>query len=420
MRTKLPNFYVRSGLFSILSLVGAVFGYAVYPVLARILTAGQFGDFAVMVAFSNQLLGLLLAFNVISIYLVKSQSEEKARSHAQIIQKNLILFFLATTVVFLVASPYLDRLLKIENSGYFIVLGLILLTSVPGVIWTGYLQGNKQLIRVGSFNVSAGAGKLVFGALLAGIFGTVGSLLGILAGTLVGLAVLRFTPGGIKLPSLGSVFAKSDPEEQKFLLGMKKYFVECLLVVGALSFLQNFDISLAKALFGPSEAGLYSGISVLSNALYFLGFLLIWIVLPEIKIGDSTVNRRVLGTAYKLLGALTLAAVAVELILKNYLPQLLLGKNFSGEGGLLVFATLYQLTLVGIALYAFYLLVSRDRRAALLAGTSLLGCFTLPLIYADTPLRMIQLLWFSLLLGFMVYWLVSKLPFFQAGRARRT
>lgn len=417
--SKFSNFYVRSSLFSALSLVGAVFAYALYPVLARILTPGQFGDFAVVVAFSNQLLGLLLAFNIISIYLVKSQSEEKARSHAQIIQKNLILFFLGVTVVFLLASPYLNHLLKIENSAYFIVLGLILLTSVPGVIWTGYLQGNKELVRVGSFNVAAGAGKLIFGALLGAAFGTVGGLLGILAGTLAGLLVVRFTPG-ITLPNLSSLFAKSDPEEKKFLLGMKKYFLECLLVVGALSFLQNYDISLAKILFGPGEAGIYSGISVLSNALYFLSFLLIWIVLPEIKIGDAVVNRRVLGTAYKLLGLLTVGAVAVELVVRNYLAKLLLGNNFGGEGNVLIFATLYQLTLVALALYAFYLLVTRQRKAALLAAASLSSCLIFPALYANTPLQMIRLLWISLLVGFTVYWLIAKLPYFQAGRERRT
>ncbi len=394
--------------------------YALYPVLARILTTEQFGDFAVIVAFSNQLLGLLLAFNVISIYLVKSQSEEKARSHAQIIQKNLILFFLAVTVLFLIASPYLNHLLKIENPGYFIILGLILLTSVPSIIWTGYLQGNKEMIRVGSFNVSASAGKLVFGALLAAALGTAGGLLGLLAGTLVGLLVVRFTPGGIKLPGLASVFSKSDPAEKRFLFDMRKYFLECLLVVGALSFLQNFDISLAKILFGPSEAGVYSGISVLSNALYFLGFLLIWIVMPEIRIGDSSINRRVLGTAYKLLGAITFGAVVVELVLRNYLTKILLGNSFGGQGNLLIFATLYQLTLVALALYAFYLLVTRQRKAALLAGSSLLSCTTLPPIFADTPLQMIRLLWASLLLGFAAYWLLARLPYFQTGRARRT
>jgi O-antigen/teichoic acid export membrane protein len=416
---KLTNFYVRSGLFGLLSLAGAVFSYAVYPVLTHILNTREFGDFAVVVAISNQLLGILLAFNVISIYLVKSQSEEKARSHAQIIQKTLIQLFLAATLALLLASPYLNNLLKINGTGYFLVLGLILLAAVPGVIWTGYLQGHKELIRVGSFNLSASLGKLIFATLLAATFGTVGGLLGMLAGALIGLLVIRLVPG-VKLPSLSSLFKASDPEEKKFLLSLKKYFLECLLVVGALGFLQNYDITLAKALFDPSQAGVYSGISVLSNALYFLCFLLIWVVLPEIKIGDRIVNRRVLGTAYKLLAALTVGALAVEVLFKGSITKLLLGNNFAGQGNLLIFATLYQLTLVAIALYAFYLLVIRQRRAALLAATCFPCAVILPAVFANTPLGMIRLLWASLLLGLGFYWLLLGLRYFQAGRSRLT
>lgn len=406
------NFYVRSGLFGILSLAGAVFSYALYPVLARILSTSEFGDFAVIVAFSNQLLGLMLAFNIISIYLVKSQSEEKARSHAQIIQKSLIWLFLGLTLVFLLVSPYLSSLLKIDNTGYFFILGLILLISVPGIIWTGYLQGHKELVRVGFFNLTASLGKLIFASFLAISLGAAGGLLGIFFGSIAGLLTIHFMPG-VKLPTLRSFFARSDPEELKSLYSLRKYVLECLLVVGSLSFLQNYDITLAKALFPPEQAGVYSGISVLSNALYFLSFLLIWIVLPEIKLGDKVVNKRVLTTAYKLLATLAVGVVAAELLLKGQITQLLLGNNFVNGSDLLVFATLYQITLAALALYAFYLLVIRQKRVSFLVLICLLITLIIPAAAADTPLEMIQLLWASLLVGFSAYWLALKFRFFN-------
>jgi O-antigen/teichoic acid export membrane protein len=407
-KLKLSNFYVQSGLFGLLSLAGAFFSYALYPFLTHILSTQEFGDFAVIVALSNQLLGLLLAFNIISIYLVKSQSESKARSHAQIIQKTLIWVFLIITLVLFIASPYLNTLLKIEDSHYFIILALILIAAVPGIIWTGYLQGNKELVRVGVFNLSAGLGKLIFASLLALSLGTIGGLLGMLIGAILGLLVISIVPG-VKLPNLSSFFSKSDPGERKFVFSLKKYFLECLVVVGALSFLQNYDITLAKSLFEPSEAGMYSGISVLSNALYFLSFLLIWVVLPEIKIGDHKLNRRILGTAYKLLTILALGSLFIELIFKDHLTKTLLGKNFATGGGLLIFATLYQLTLVAIVLYAFYLLVTRQRRVALLIAACVPCSIILPVIYAETPLEMVRTLWFSLLIGTCFYMLLLKI-----------
>lgn len=404
---KLTNFYVRSGLFGILSLTGAFFNYALYPVLVRVLSAKDFGDFAVIVAISNQILGILLAFNIISIYLVKTHEEETARNHAQVIQKFLIWLFLAATAVMLLASPYLHNLLHVQNVSSFIILALILLAAVPCVIWTGYLQGNKELIRVGGFNLSAALGKLIFAILLAMIFGPNGGLLGILCGTIVGLLVLWLIPG-VKLPRLMSLFTKSNPEEKKFVLSLRKYALMCLLVVGMLSFLQNYDIILAKALFAPAVAGIYSGISILSNALYYICFLLIWIILPEIKINDRPNNLRLLATGYKMLAVLTMGALSVEIIFKGFLARLLLGSGFAHQGNLLIFATLYQLTLVAITLYAYYLLVSRSRRAILLGGIVFGISTVLPAIFVNTPLGMIRALWFSLLAGIIAYIVLIK------------
>lgn len=390
-----------------LSIIGALFNYSLYPVLVHILNTQNFGDFAVIAALSNQLLGVLLAFNIISIYLVKTQSEEKARSHAQIIQKTLIWLFLLATVLILIASHFLNHLLKVQHVSSFLVLALILLAAVPGVIWTGYLQGHKELVRVGGFNLVAALGKLILATLLALKLGTIGGLLGMLGGAVIGLIFLWFIPG-VKLPKLSSLFSKSDPEERQFLFSLKKYFLECLVVVGVLGFLQNYDITLAKVLFSPKAAGIYSGISILSNALYYLCFLLIWIILPEIKINDPVTNHRILRTAYKLLGLLGIVVLVVELILKNSIARLLLGSRFGGQGEVLIFATLYQLTLVALTLYAYYLLVTRRRQVALLAIAVTLSCAVLPLLFISTPLAMIRLLWLSLLVGLCIYWTLLK------------
>jgi O-antigen/teichoic acid export membrane protein len=138
-------------------------------------------------------------------------------------------------------------------------------------------------------------------------------------------------------------------------------------------------------------------------------------VLPEIKLGNQAVNRRVLATAYKLIAVIAAGALAVEVLFKDNLTRLLLGGNFANGGDLLIFATLYQLTLVAVALYAFYLLVIRQRRAALLAASCAPFSLIIPAVYASDPLQMIKLLWVSLLIGIGVYWLIV-----QAWKLRRT
>jgi len=65
--TAAKSFYLKSSLFTILSLLAAVCSYAVYPILVHVLSPSDFGDFAVASATLNQVLAVLLAINIISI-----------------------------------------------------------------------------------------------------------------------------------------------------------------------------------------------------------------------------------------------------------------------------------------------------------------------------------------------------------------
>ena len=292
--------------------------------------------------------------------------------------------------------------MHIKSISSFIVLSLVLVSAVPVAIWTGYLQGHKELVRVGLFNVSASLAKLVSAASLALLFGATGAVGGLFGGVVAGLIVLAIYPG-VKLPNIKTIFSKTRKEELTYVLSLKSYIFECLVVVGLLTFLQNYDITLAKILFKPEDAGVYSGISILSNAFYYVAFLLIWVILPEIQINNKVLNRRVLGTGYKLLGLITVGAITGELILKNKIAQILLGDGFASQGNILIFATLYQLTLVALTLYGFYLLVNRKRRALLLALLVSSVSIVLPFTMARSPIQMIQLLWGSLIIGFVLY-----------------
>lgn len=394
-----------------------MFNYALYPVLVRILDSTSFGDFAAITALSNQIIGALSAFNIISIYLVKTQAEKLARQYAQTIQKQLILFFLSVTALLLITSSYLHTLLKVQHAESFLLLAVILVLAVPSIIWVGYLQGNKELVRIGIYSLGSSVAKFGLAIGLAIGFGTLGAIWGVLGGAVAGLLILWALPG-VRLPSIAAFFRKSSADDKRFVRGLRGYVVECLLVVGALSFLQNYDILLAKALFDPGIAGVYSGVSILSNALYYVAFLLIWVMLPEINIGDKNNNRRVLLTAYKLLAVMGLIVLSVEFIARDFLARLLLGPNFSDQGIVFIVASLFQLSLVGITLYAYYLLLNRKRRVGLLGASVFITCISLPALIAHTPLQMIGYLWASLMAGFVVYLLMYKTYCFGRPAAR--
>jgi O-antigen/teichoic acid export membrane protein len=403
---RLSNFYIRSSLFSVLSLAGAVINYALYPVLAHILNVRHFGDFAVIVALSNQMLAILLAFNITSIALVKNNPEDVAREKAQVIQKILIRFFILLSIIVLGLSSVLKKKLKVDESFSFFILALLLLINVPVVIWGGYLQGHKRLVNVGWYTFSGAFLKFLLAILLGAAFGVIGALWGVLGGTIGGLLILRYT-SDIKLPRIKSVFTKLDSIESSFLKDLRPYIIQALFVVGGLGFLQNIDITYVKAMFDSGTAGLYSGISILSNSLYYVVFLLVWIILPEIEPASKKVNRRIISRAYKLIGLMTALIMIVETGFKDNIARLLLGPAFGQQGDLLIFATLYQITLVSVSLYAFYLLVMRSAKSFWLALSIILPCTILPWIFNNSPREVIIALWLSVLLGLACYCIIN-------------
>jgi len=398
----LSSFYFRSSIFVVLSVFAATLNYILYPILTRVLTPSEFGDFAAVVALSNQVAGVLLAFNLISIYLVKFNSETEAREKAQVVQKVLIWLFLFLTALLFLTAPLTRSLLNLSSTQSIIVMSLIQLSAVPAVIWTGYLQGHKQLAQVGIYNVMAALGKLVFATLLASIGGALGGVWGLLFGAVIGLITLRLVANR-KLPNLGGTLKTLSANERTFLSSLRTYIVGSIFVVGIFGILQNFDITLAKALFSPEEAGVYGGISILSNSLYYLSFLLVWVVLPEIMPDDSQNNRRVLTTSYKLIALLAVTVICSEILLRDQLTGFLLGSDFTNQGTILIYASIFQLSLVACALYAFYLLVMRRKRAVLFAASIASFTITLPILFAQTTQQMIQYMASGVFLGVALY-----------------
>jgi O-antigen/teichoic acid export membrane protein len=405
-RLKFDNFYFRSSLYTILSLGASALNYLLYPALTRVLSPREFGDFAAIMAISAQIMAILLTFNLTSIYLVKKYPEDEAREKVQVIQNVLIWLFLGATLLLLFAAPLVKERLHLADPLAFGILALFLLVAVPTTIWVGYLQGHNQILKVGVSAVAAALAKLAFALLLASLWGMSGALWGVLIGGALGVVVVRLI-AGMRLPSLRSSVSYLSKTQGTFLGGILGYVVWSAIVVGALGVLQNIDIVYAKALFSPTVAGVYSGISVLSNALYFVSFVLIWIVLPALTMENPRHNRRLLRTAYALLGVMAAGAVLGEFLLRGMLPTFLLGNAFGGQGNVLIIASLYQVTLVGATLYGYYLLVLRRKRALLLAGCVFLPIVAAPVLFPpSTTEALITTLLLALLLGWTLYGII--------------
>lgn len=285
---------VNNGLFTVLSLFGAALSYLLYPIIAKVISPTEFGDVSVVIAIAGQIGGILLAFNVISIYIVNTHSKEDAIRISEIIQKLLIQVLFGATLVVLLFSPMLLSVLKIGSVWTILGLGAIILLSVPAVLWTGFLQGHNELARIGAYNTIAAGSKLLFaGTLCVMGFGATGAIIGIIIGQVIALWSLRFIPG-TELPAAHGVVSSIKAPEWVVIKSLAGYIAESLVVVICFSALFAIDIILAKAFFPPYEAGIYSGIASLGRIIFFGVSILTWIMLANTSSADPEKSLKAL------------------------------------------------------------------------------------------------------------------------------
>jgi O-antigen/teichoic acid export membrane protein len=369
---KFSNFYIKSAIFGIFSIGAAFLNYLAYPVLTRVLNALEFGEFAVVISISSQILSVLLAFNILSIYTVKNYPDRHTEEILDSIQKVLLWVFLVFGFLVLITSPIITKILKLDNFLSIITILTIIICSVPITVWTGYLQGKRKTAQVGIANFFSSFIKLIAVSLFGILFGLSGSLLGFICASLLSVIIYALL-AKTKLPRLTTILKKFDSNQKSALRGMQKQIVFTIVAVLSIGILQNIDIIFTKALFDATEAGRYSSIGLFSNTVYYLGFILIWIILPEIETLKPKHNLRLLRKAALSLCGIIILALTFNILLGKELINLIFGSTFINLQSVLSFSIIYQGSLALITLIIYYLLItSKFKTASLFALATLL------------------------------------------------
>lgn len=380
------NFYSKSVLFTGLSLFAAGLNYALYPIIAHILSVGHFGEFSSLVALITQIGGVMLAFNVISIYFVAKYGEHESKLYLSIIQKGLIVVFLGLTFVTIIAFPVIGSALKISSLSDLIILTGILIFGIPAAVWSGYFQGNGEIVRVGVFAVAGSGAKLILAALGAYKWGLSGALFGILVGTLIGLVLFWLLPGS-KPPLAESI--KIGKDDARTINRFSAIIWRSVLAVGILSFIQIIDLLSIKMLYSGTEAGQYAGVSTLSRIVFYVGFILIWVLLPEIAKATEKHRANLIRKSYAVyLGIAALSGLGAFMAGKQII-ELLLGASYMIDRNIVVWAVILQSAILFVTFQSFVLLVLNKR----VVGPLVVGLFALllcPLLLNNAVLDLVR------------------------------
>lgn len=402
------NFYISSSVYAAFSIAGAIVSYLIYPFLIRILPRATFGDFAATLAIASQLSSIFLAFNIVSLYVSKRYGD--SRELLEYLQQRIVKIFLVFALLILALSPALKGVLRFGGYSSIIALLLLMLLSVPAVIWMGFLQGKQEMIRIGIYAFTAACFKIVFALLLALLFKNISALFGIVLGQFLAVILLAKLPGH-KTPSLKSLFMKiSTPGRAK---NLNVYLASAVVVSLFMSFAQNADILYGKSLLPFDLAGTFVGISSLSNVAFYICFLLVWIALSGIDLNNPKVSLNVLKRAGGLIIMIGSLLFGILMIFEKNILQILIGETSHEFYRQLPYDTLYQSVIALVTLYIYWCLVHKKSGVVIMTIAFVLPLLIVPFLFdTRTPMGLVWLLLKAELAGISLMGLIILIRYF--------
>jgi len=250
--------------------------------MARLLTVEDYGVFNALISFLAVAVQIFAPFQPAFTRFVAERMSlhdyEGARSLLRRAFAALAVFAAAIFLLFLLAAPALAGFLRLERSGYAVMVGFLVALTVLAAVPGAFLQGAQRFTALSAIAAGSSLGKLLIGtALVLGGVGIYGALGGFVAGSLIILigaglvAVVYFSrfpavhPGAAPAP-LAPVF---------------KYCVPTSAVLGSFWALTTVDVFLVKRFFPPREAGFYSFAQMVGMIILFLPGAISIVVFPK-------------------------------------------------------------------------------------------------------------------------------------------
>lgn len=352
-------------------MVASAINYLLYPFLSRILTAGELGDVGIILNVVVQAGGILLAFNLVSIYLLSRNEEVTARKKIEVIQSMLLRLCIYLSIGTILLFPLLKHGLKIESYGSLAgMLGLLFIV-IPAVTWTGYIQGKKSLGVLGIYNIVNAITKTI-GAVLLALIGlkATGAIFGFGLGFIISLLILWLL-SPYKLPNIPlNPFQRINAS---IIRDVKGFVWSCVALTSLLSLFYSIDLFSAKILLNQYDAGVYIGLSTLAGAVYFLIMTVAWIIIPNFSKHDVKHNQRLM---YKCAGGamiLTLLACTAFWWQGHSFILIALGDTYANQSSLLWLIALSQGIIGLVSMLALFSMIRGHKNAPAIA---FIMCFT--------------------------------------------
>lgn len=328
--------------------------YLFYPVLGRMLQPNEFGEVQVVLALSVQIVAIFSIVRLIVVREVANADEEAAVVLTNRIRHFMFQASMVIAAVGLVAAPFLARSLQYRSVVPMLLLVVMVVIAIMRSPIDGFLRGRQLFAQSAIADFAAAALKLVFAASLAFIGLSV-------HGVLVGVIMAMIGSYLFELLSARRAGLHSSTKEskEKLSLPILKFAVRSLASVGlasmAITILVGLDTVMAKRFFSPETAGLYSGISIISNILFYATISVTGVLFSTVKRRQSgDANRRVLFISLALLGLAGSVGMVVFALWPDFIIKILLGDRYLPLAHVLPYAGGAMLSLSATNLLIMY------------------------------------------------------------------
>lgn len=276
-------FIKNNAVFWTASLGVSFINYLYYPVMGRLLDPAAFGETQAAISIYTQAGVFFQVLGLVTVGIITKYSDKTVRDkisdELSRLSLMLSLVMLAATVIF---SPLLKEFFNFGSVAPFLVLSLALLVSVPLALANSYLQGHKKFWTFAKGNLLSSISRIILSAILVTLGAqAAGAVGGLLCAQVLALGYALHKGRGLRH------FVNEHLHLRFPKLGVLKSEVPYIAVVLATAITTNlilsFDILVVKHAFPPAEAGYYTGISIISNIIFFITGPLAMVMIPSLK-----------------------------------------------------------------------------------------------------------------------------------------
>lgn len=337
--------------------LAAVGSYLFYFIMARMLSVEDYGLLYSLIALTylftvpHETIRTVITKYTAQFWTERKKGKIKGLMFKAI--KNIFMISIIALIIFILLLPIWIKIWHTDVWTMSIISLSLLVTFILPVIW-GILQGTNRFSHLGLNNSIETLAKLAIGIFLVAMgFGVTGAIIAIPLSTAV-----AFFVGFLSLRDI--LRAKKEPfKAKKHII---KYSVAALIIFIFLIGLYSVDIILARHLFSPLIAGLYSAVSVVGKIVFFASTAITRVMFSEVveKYGKKKTeksrekSRKVLFKSLGFLAILVGGCLFLAFLFPEPIINLIVGDKYVAATSQLKYMVLAMSFLSFSSLIVFY------------------------------------------------------------------